>query len=237
LFLARRPDDAALGAVLTCALATLLTFGLLALCDTPVLRGIGLTVSLGVVAAFLLACAAAEGEAGMSFPLAITARSVVTALGAGTPALRAALHARRGGLAPCAFPGAPADIWAGQVAGLDAAAPPRDLAPYDCRNNRLAELALRSDGFEAAVAAAVARHGAARVALVVGTSTAGIEETEQAYAARENGALPAPSTTSARMTSRRCRTTCAPGSAWAARRWWSAPPAPPARARSWRAPG
>ncbi|HZH47696.1 MAG TPA: MMPL family transporter [Roseococcus sp.] len=62
LFLARRPDDAALGAVLTCALATLLTFGLLALCDTPVLRGIGLTVSLGVVAAFLLACAAAEGE-------------------------------------------------------------------------------------------------------------------------------------------------------------------------------
>jgi 3-oxoacyl-[acyl-carrier-protein] synthase-1 len=123
----------------------------------------------------------------MSFPLAITARSVVTALGAGTPALRAALHARRGGLAPCAFPGAPTGIWAGQVAGLDAAAPPRDLAPYDCRNNRLAELALRSDSFEAAVAAAVARHGAARVALVVGTSTAGIEETEQAYAARAGG--------------------------------------------------
>ena len=45
---------------MTCALATLLTFGLLALCDTPVLRGIGLTVSFGVVAAFGLACAAAE---------------------------------------------------------------------------------------------------------------------------------------------------------------------------------
>ena len=128
----------------------------------------------------------------MTFPLAITGRSVVTALGAGTPALRAALHQRRGGLAPCAFPGAPAGIWVGQVAGLADAAPPPDLAAYDCRNNRLAELALRTDGFESAVAAAVARHGAARVALVVGTSTAGIEETEQAYAARaEGGTLPA----------------------------------------------
>ena len=45
------------GAVLTCAIATLLTFGLLALCDTPVLHGIGLTVAIGVAAAFLLACA------------------------------------------------------------------------------------------------------------------------------------------------------------------------------------
>jgi len=44
-----------LAAVLTCMLATLLTFGLLAFCATPVLRSIGLTVALGVVFAFLLA--------------------------------------------------------------------------------------------------------------------------------------------------------------------------------------
>ena len=44
-----------LAAVLTCMLTTLLTFGLLAFCTTPVLRSIGLTVSLGVVFAFLLA--------------------------------------------------------------------------------------------------------------------------------------------------------------------------------------
>lgn len=49
-------DDETLGAVLTCAVSTLLTFGLLALCQTPVLHGIGLTVSIGVAAAFLLAC-------------------------------------------------------------------------------------------------------------------------------------------------------------------------------------
>ena len=48
-----------LGAVLNCAVCTLLTFGLLAFCGTPVLHGIGLTVSVGVAAAFLLSCALA----------------------------------------------------------------------------------------------------------------------------------------------------------------------------------
>ncbi|WP_338665443.1 MMPL family transporter [Pararoseomonas sp. SCSIO 73927] len=61
LFLARREaaEEAARSraAVLSCAVATLLTFGLLALCETPVLRGIGLTVSVGVAAAFGLALA------------------------------------------------------------------------------------------------------------------------------------------------------------------------------------
>jgi predicted exporter len=62
LFLGRRADpgsdnEVALGAVLNCAISTLLTFGLLTLCGTPVLRGVGLTVSIGVVAAFLLTCA------------------------------------------------------------------------------------------------------------------------------------------------------------------------------------
>ncbi|HEY8614281.1 MAG TPA: MMPL family transporter, partial [Roseomonas sp.] len=54
---ARDPGEAArtLAAVLTCTVTTLLTFGMLALCETPVLRGIGLTVSVGVAAAFGLA--------------------------------------------------------------------------------------------------------------------------------------------------------------------------------------
>lgn len=51
-----RGDDTA-GAVLGCAVSTLLTFGLLSLCETPVLRGIGLTVTFGVAGAFLMACA------------------------------------------------------------------------------------------------------------------------------------------------------------------------------------
>ncbi|MBR0657003.1 hypothetical protein GXW79_18145, partial [Roseomonas arctica] len=52
-----------LAAVLTCMLATLLTFGLLAFCATPVLRSIGLTVALGVVFAFLLAAILAPRRA------------------------------------------------------------------------------------------------------------------------------------------------------------------------------
>ncbi|MCO6418004.1 MMPL family transporter [Siccirubricoccus sp. KC 17139] len=50
-------QDTTLGAVLTCAVSTLLTFGMLSLSETPVLHGIGLTVTIGVAAAFLLACA------------------------------------------------------------------------------------------------------------------------------------------------------------------------------------
>ena len=54
-------EDAAraLGAVITCMVTTLLTFGLLALCRTPVLHATGLTVCIGVATAFLLACALA----------------------------------------------------------------------------------------------------------------------------------------------------------------------------------
>jgi predicted exporter len=56
LFLAGDATDDTVGAILNCAVSTLLTFGLLAFCGTPVLHGIGLTVSIGVASAFLLAC-------------------------------------------------------------------------------------------------------------------------------------------------------------------------------------
>ncbi|WP_376098241.1 beta-ketoacyl-ACP synthase [Roseomonas sp. CCTCC AB2023176] len=128
----------------------------------------------------------------MTFPLAIAARAAVAATGAGIAATRAALHGRRTGLAPAGMPDLRSDIHVGRVAGLEDAAPPPHLARYDCRNNRLAELALRGDGFEAAVTEAAERHGAHRVAVVLGTSTAGVAQTEDAYARRDAaGALPA----------------------------------------------
>jgi 3-oxoacyl-[acyl-carrier-protein] synthase I len=126
-------------------------------------------------------------------PLAITAGTAVSALGAGLGTLREALHARRSGLRPTDFPGAPGGNWIGRVAGLDDVQLPEALAGFACRNNRLAELALATDGFAEAVAAARDRHGAERIAVVLGTSTAGIEQTEQAYRRRDaaTGALPA----------------------------------------------
>ncbi|MBI0537814.1 beta-ketoacyl-ACP synthase [Roseomonas sp. KE2513] len=124
-------------------------------------------------------------------PLALAARSAVSAMGTGLAATREALHARRGGLAPCDLPGMPEGIWTGRVPGLEEVALPEALTRYACRNNRLAELALGTDGFAEAVAAAADHYGAHRVAVVLGTSTAGIAETEAAYARRgEDGALP-----------------------------------------------
>ena len=98
----------------------------------------------------------------------------------------------RGGPTPCDFEGADLDTWIGAVDGVDAQPVRADLADFACRNNRLAQLGLTQDGFDARVAA-VARYGAARVGVFIGTSTAGILETEHAYQRRDpaSGALPA----------------------------------------------
>ncbi|HET7755886.1 MAG TPA: beta-ketoacyl-ACP synthase [Steroidobacteraceae bacterium] len=125
--------------------------------------------------------------------LALTAFTATSALGRGVDATLDALLAQRGGLAPCAFETVALDTCVGEVAGVDAAPLPRAFGAYECRNNRLALLGLRADGFSEAVAAAAARYGRARVGLWLGTSTSGILETELAYRRRDpaSGALPA----------------------------------------------
>jgi predicted exporter/predicted hotdog family 3-hydroxylacyl-ACP dehydratase len=55
-----------LHAILVCALSTLLVFALLALSDIPVLRAIGITVSLGVVSNFVLSLLLTRPGAAMS---------------------------------------------------------------------------------------------------------------------------------------------------------------------------
>lgn len=124
-------------------------------------------------------------------PFRITAITATSAMGVGLEATRDALATRRGGLVPCDLPAMPEGIWIGRVRAAEAIEPPAPLVAFACRNTRLAELALRQDGFMDAVAAAVARHGAGRIAVVLGTSTSGIEETEQVWARRgADGALP-----------------------------------------------
>ena len=126
-------------------------------------------------------------------PLAVSRYSVVNCLGSGRGALLEALHERRSGLARCDFDGAGTDTWIGRVAGLEAAPVRSDLAAYDCRNNRLAQIGLELDGFQEAAAAARSRYGAARIGVFMGTSTSGILQTELAYGRRDaqTGALPA----------------------------------------------
>ena len=128
----------------------------------------------------------------MSRPLALSAFTATTALGVGCAPLQAALAAGQSGLKPCDFETVELKTWIGEVPGVDAVTLPADLAAYDCRNHRLALLGLRADGFDEAARAAIARHGAERVALVLGTSTSGILSAEAAYRERDaGGALPA----------------------------------------------
>jgi 3-oxoacyl-[acyl-carrier-protein] synthase-1 len=126
-------------------------------------------------------------------PLQLTHFTAASCLGHGLDATLAALRAQKSGLAPCAFETV-TDLAThiGEVAGLDQAPLPASLADYECRNNRLAYLGLRQDGFNAAVGAAAARYGRRRVGVLLGTSTSGILQTEQAYRRRDpvTGALP-----------------------------------------------
>jgi 3-oxoacyl-[acyl-carrier-protein] synthase I len=124
-------------------------------------------------------------------PLALSAFTAVSAMGTGIAATRRALHERRGGLSAAGPEDRPA-AFVGRVPGLDAVDLPPDLARYACRNNRLAELALRQDLFAEAVAEARIRYGAARVAVIMGTSTSGIAETEAAYRRRPDGGFDLP---------------------------------------------
>ncbi|MGY0561527.1 beta-ketoacyl-[acyl-carrier-protein] synthase family protein [Luteimonas sp. A277] len=123
--------------------------------------------------------------------LAIRAYTATTALGRGRAAQAQALDERRSGLRRNDFGPDPLDAWIGRVSGLEDEALPARFAQWECRNNRLAWLALQQDGMLEAVAAAVDRHGAERVALVLGTSTSSIGATEEAYARLDDGAFPA----------------------------------------------
>lgn len=124
-------------------------------------------------------------------PLAVSAYTVTSALGHGLAAHRAALESARGGLRPNDFGDAPLACWIGRVDGVEAAPLPAALTAWDCRNNRLAWLGLQQDGFLARAEAAIERYGAARIALVLGTSTASIGATEEGYRRLDDGRMPA----------------------------------------------
>ena len=122
--------------------------------------------------------------------VAFTAMSCVSALGSGVDATFDAIRDRKSGLRPTDFPGMEPIGHIGRVEGLEAVDLPRALASFACRNNRLAYRAATIDGLPEAVAVARDRYGPRRIAVILGTSTSGIEELEQAYRQREGGRLP-----------------------------------------------
>lgn len=114
-------------------------------------------------------------------PLVVTAYTATSAMGNGLTAQIDALRHTRSGLRPNDISSAPLACWIGRVDGVEAIALPTALAEWACRNNQLAWLGLNQDGFLDRARAARARYGAGRVALLLGTSTASIGATEEAY--------------------------------------------------------
>ncbi|MFI5224862.1 MAG: hypothetical protein ACHQX3_11590, partial [Nitrospirales bacterium] len=140
-------------------------------------------------------------------PLILTRYTVVSALGKGLDETYRALRNRCSGLRPCNFEDVGITTYIGQVDDVENVfvgdgLTSTELERFDCRNNRLALLGLRQDGFIQAAIEARERYGAHRVAVILGSSTSGILETEHAYCRRDpaTGALPSSYLTSHQYT-------------------------------------
>ena len=118
--------------------------------------------------------------------------TLTTCLGRGRDANWEAIVQRRTGLQPCKFETAELPTFIGQVEDVELEALPPRLARPLCRNNQLAQLALKQDGFSKAVEEAIESYGRDRIGVFLGTSTSGILSTEIAYRHRDekSGALP-----------------------------------------------
>ena len=131
---------------------------------------------------------AADNDPRPTRPYPVTAYAAINALGDSTARVIAALSSGQSGLGPCPF-----DVpFATPTGAMPAPLPPLParLAAHDSRTARLAMAGLVE--IRPAVERAVARRGAGRVALVVGTTTAGLGRTEDAYRTlRRTGVLPA----------------------------------------------
>jgi len=125
-------------------------------------------------------------------PLFLNHYAIASSAGVGLDSMVQALGEMRSGLAPCAFETVRLGTFVGQIADSMLAPVRSDLAQFDCRNNRIAQLCLQQGEFERSVMAAREKYGPARIGVFVGTSTSGILETEIAYRGRDaSGALPA----------------------------------------------
>ncbi len=125
-------------------------------------------------------------------PIPVTAYTLSNALGRGKSAVLARLRGSDSGLRPCDFEDVGFPCWIGRIPGIEEVPVRADLAEFDCRNNRLAQIGLEQDGFTQAVEQARQRYGRERIGLFLGTSTSGIREAEMAYAHRDraNDSLP-----------------------------------------------
>jgi 3-oxoacyl-[acyl-carrier-protein] synthase-1 len=124
--------------------------------------------------------------------MVLRAMSAVSCLGAGVQAHAEALLTERSGLRRCDFESVHLDTFIGETADVDRRRLPAQLARFESRNNRLAQLALSQESFRESIVRCIERHGRDRIGVFLGTSTSGMLETELAYRARDpqTGLLP-----------------------------------------------
>jgi len=124
--------------------------------------------------------------------LLLTSFTATSSIGTGCKTTLAALRSQCSGIARKHWESVNFETCIGEVEGLDSFAIRDDLAVFDCRNNRLAQLGLEQDGFTHAVRNAIKRFGKERIGVFLGTSTSGIHSTEIAFRNREtiSGKLP-----------------------------------------------
>lgn len=125
-------------------------------------------------------------------PLLLSQFTATSCIGRGLIATLESLRQARSGLKKCDFETVELETFIGEVIGVDDVKLPAHLQEFDCRNNRLAQLTLEQDGFAQAIREAASKYGKQRIGVFIGTSTAGILQTELAYR-RVNavtGALP-----------------------------------------------
>ena len=126
-----------------------------------------------------------------NFLLSLSAATVVHPSGFSSSSLWDSVVQGRSGLKRNNLGWCDLTCWLGAIPGLDDVRLPSDLNAWECRNHRLAWLALQDTFFRRTVATAVARHGSHRIGLVLGTSTSGTRQTEIAYSRRhETGEWP-----------------------------------------------
>ena len=117
-------------------------------------------------------------------PVDVVGYTLTSSLGAGVECMRDSLRANRGGLSNSSWPNCDVQCHLGRMPLPETSDrfPQLDGGRLS-RNNTSIAWALQQDDFTTLVSSAVTRCGAARVGLVMGTSTSSIDRTEDAYMA------------------------------------------------------
>jgi 3-oxoacyl-[acyl-carrier-protein] synthase I len=125
-------------------------------------------------------------------PLSVQAFTASNAFGAGISATLQGLSSGVSALNNHGFPGLDIDTYIGRIDGIEGHKLPAHLQDFDARNNKIMDLALDQDNFRTKVMEAKRKYGADRIGVILGTSTSGILETENAYRRRDpsSGCLP-----------------------------------------------